>query len=146
MANAQKAEQLKGRASIKAGSHQPGEGLVQTPAQKAAAGPQPEPTTVKMDVLRDGSFMGEYYHVGETIDAVPEEHVETLTLSGFAARADRAELAQQARDQHAKDQADAEQAATNKTASREARRTANATAVKPMDTQDVPGGEPPQQA
>ena len=42
--------------------------LHQTPAQKAAAGPQAEPKTVKMGILRDGSFNGTYYHAGESAE------------------------------------------------------------------------------
>lgn len=132
------AEQLTGRASILAGTHVPGEGYQATPAQKAAAGPQPEPKTVTMDVLRDGSFQGEYYHVGDTVD-VPEAHLEALTLSGFAARSDRAALAQQARDDAAKDKADADQKAADKAAARN--RTGRSTAVAPLGTRDLPGAE-----
>lgn len=132
-----KADQLTGRASIRAGSYQPGEGLQLTPSQKAAAGPQPEPETVTMDVLRDGSYGGEYRHTGDTVE-VPADHVETLTLSGFAARADRADLAQQARDEQAKDRA-ADQAAATK------RGGVRATAAAPLSTTDMPGAEPRQQ-
>src|SRR3954465_4705230 len=74
--------------SLHYGSSQPGEGVLLTPSQKAALGPQSEPQTVQMDVLRDGSFQGEYRHTGDTID-VPVDLVETLTLAGFAARTDR---------------------------------------------------------
>lgn len=128
---------LTGRASITAGTHIGGE-LKMTPAQKAAAAahPQAEPKTVTMDILRDGSFNGEYYHTGETAD-VPEQHVEALTLSGFAARADRAELAQKARDASAKDAAD-EAAAVEKKA---AARGKKSTAVAPLTTADVPGAD-----
>lgn len=126
---------LTGRASIEAGSFIPGEGLQQTPAQKAAAGPRPEPKRVAMEVLRDGSFGGEYYHAGETLDA-PEDQAETLTLAGFAARADRVQRAQEARDARERDAADAKAVAEKKGARR-------STAVRPMGTQDVPGAEPP---
>jgi len=78
------------QASIRAGSYQPGEGLIQTQSQKDAAGAQPASNPVSMDVLRDGSYGGEYHRVGSTID-VHADHVETLMLSGFAARADRAQ-------------------------------------------------------
>jgi hypothetical protein len=94
MADEQK-DQLTGKASIRAGSYQGGE-LQLTPSQRAAMGPQPTAKTVSMDVLRDGSFASEYHHVGSTID-VPEDQVETLTNSGFAARADRVEAATAAR-------------------------------------------------
>lgn len=142
MADVNKPESLTGRASILAGTWIDGE-LQQTPSQKAAAGNQPAPKTVKLDVLRDGYFMGEYYHVGEVAE-VPEEHVEHLTLSGFGARADRAELAQQARDVAAKDKADADQRAADKATARDARRAAaKSTAVAPLTTHDVPGAEPP---
>lgn len=134
MADEKKSDQLTGRASIQAGTYVGGE-LQQTPSQKAAAGKQPELKTVTMDILRDGSYDGEYRHTGDTID-VPEDTVETLTLAGFAARADRAELAQQARDDAEKDRADAEQAAADKAA---ARKSGKSTAVKPMTTHDVPG-------
>lgn len=83
--------------SLRYGSAQPGEPVLLTPAQKAAQGPTTEPKTVQMDVLRDGSFGGDYYHAGETVP-VPEDLVDTLTLAGFAARADRVERAQTARD------------------------------------------------
>lgn len=134
-----KSDQLTGKASIYAGTHLDGE-LQMTPAQKAAAGPQPEPKTVTMEALRDGSFNGASYHAGDSVD-VPEAYVEALTLSGFAARADRAEVAQQARDAAAKDQADAEKAAAEKAAGRKGR----STAVKPLTTHDVPGAEPPKE-
>lgn len=130
-------EQLTGKASIYAGTHIDGE-LQMTPAQKAMAGPQPEKKTVAMEALRDGYFNGESYQTGDTVD-VPETHVEALTLSGFAARSDRAEVAQQARDAKAKDAADATAAAEKKAADRSARRS---TAVKPLTTRDVPGAEP----
>lgn len=131
-----KSDQLTGKASINAGTHIGGE-LQMTPAQKAAAGPQPEAKTVSMEVLRDGSFNGEYYHVGDTAD-VPEQHVEALTLSGFAARADRAEVAQQARDAAAKEQADADAKAA-------AKGKRSTTAVKPLSTSDIPVTEQPKQ-
>lgn len=115
------------------GSTQHGK-LVQTPAQKAAAGPQPEPKTVAMDILRDGSYDGVYHHVGDTID-VPDDHVETLTLSGFAARADRAEVAQQARDTAAR-RAEADRAAAAKRGGK------RSTAVAPLTTHAIPGAEP----
>lgn len=129
-------EQLTGKASIYAGTHIDGE-LQKTPAQKAAEGPQPEKKTVQMEALRDGYFNGESYHTGDSVD-VPEAHVEALTLSGFAARSDRAELAQQSRDAKAKDQADADAAAEKRSASRGRR----STAVKPLTTHDVPGADP----
>jgi len=131
---------LTGRASILAGTHIGGE-YQATAAQKAAAGPQPEAKTVAMEALRDGSFNGESYHTGDPID-VPEAYVEVLTLSGFAARADRAELAQQARDAAAKDAADAEAAAQQKAAAKGKR----STAVKPLTTADVHGAEPPKES
>lgn len=87
---------LTGKASIRAGSYQGGE-FQFTPSQKAAMGSQPAAKPVSMDVLRDGSYAGEYHHVGGTVD-VPPDQVETLTLSGFAARADRAEVAAAARE------------------------------------------------
>lgn len=133
MAKEPKAEQLTGRASIRAGSYQPGEGLIKTPGQKAAEGQQPEPTTVSMEVLRDGSYGGEYRHAGDTID-VPEDTVETLTLAGFAARADRVETAQQARDDAARE-SDADKV----------RQAGRSTAVAPMSTHDTPGAEPAKQ-
>jgi len=117
------------------GSAQPGRGVVLTPAQKAAAGPQPEPKTVTMDVLRDGSYAGEYYHAGETVE-VDEALVETLTLAGFAARGDRVEVAQQARDT-----ADRRAAAAQAQAPK--RRGGRPTGVSPLTTHDVPGAEPP---
>lgn len=122
MADEKKSESLTGKASIRAGSYQNGE-FQATPSQKAAMGKQPEAKTVSMDVLRDGSYGGSYYHTGDTVD-IPADHVETLTLSGFAARTDRAEVAQQARD------ADAKEAEAEK-----------ATAVKPLGTTDVPKGK-----
>lgn len=130
-----KSDQLTGKASIYAGTHVGGE-LQMTPAQKAAAGPQPTPTTVSMEVLRDGSFNGESYHVGDVAD-VPEAYVEALTLSGFAARADRAEQAQQARDAAEKEQADADAKA--------AQRGKRSTAVKPLSTSDMTGDESPKE-
>lgn len=129
-----KSDQLTGKASIHAGTYIGGE-LQMTPSQKAAAGPQPEPKTVAMEVLRDGSFAGETHHAGDPID-VPEQYVEALTLSGFAARADRVSAAQEARDAKAKDDADAAAAAEKKSAKK-------STAVKPLTTHDVPGAEPP---
>lgn len=138
MADETKTNELTGRASIRAGSYQPGEGLQMTPSQKAAAGKQPEPKTVAMDILRDGSFRGEYYHVGDVAD-VPEEYIEHLTLSGFAARADRAEVAAKAREQAAADVA----ADEKKAAERGGRRS---TAAKPLTTHDAPGAEPPKPA
>lgn len=98
MADEQKS-QLTGKASIRAGSFQNGE-MQYTPAQKAAMGDTPKAETVSMDVLRDGSFGGEYRHAGATID-VPQDQVETLTNAGFAARTDRVELAQQTREANA---------------------------------------------
>lgn len=130
----QKTTQLTGRASVRAGSYIDGE-LQKTPSQRAAEGPQAERTTVKMDVLRDGSFAGGYRHTGETID-VPDDHVEVLELSGFAARADRVERAQRARDEQAKDRADEEAAAAKRNPSR--------TAVQPLGTSATSqqGGDP----
>lgn len=140
MADETNTEKLTGRDSITAGTYIDGE-LQMTPSQKAMAGNQPAPKTVSMDVLRDGSYAGEYHHVGGTVD-VPEDHVDTLTLSGFAARADRAEVAQQARDAAERDRTAAETKAADKAAARTARRS---TAVKPLTTHDVPGVEPPKQ-
>jgi hypothetical protein len=100
MADDKKSDSLTGKASIQAGTYVDGK-LQMTPSQKAAAGPQPDIATVSMDVLRDGSYGGEYRHAGDTVD-VPEDHVETLALSGFAARADRVERAQDAREADAK--------------------------------------------
>lgn len=134
---ADKQDQLKGRASIEAGTHLPGEGLQMTPSQKAAAGPQAEVETVSMEVLRDGSYGGEYRHVGDSVD-VPESDVESLTLSGFAARADRVERAQRARDEKAQEQAEAEKKAAS-------RKSGRSTAVAPMGTADMPGGGQPRQ-
>jgi hypothetical protein len=127
---------LTGAAALRAGTFIPGEGYQATPSQQAAAGPQPDPKTVQMDVLRDGSFNGDYYHTGDTA-TVPEEHVEALTLSGFAARSDRVEQAQQARDAKAKD-AEADKAAADKRAASRKR----GTAVQPLGTADVPGAAP----
>lgn len=122
--------------SLHYGSAQPGEGVLLTPAQKAAAGPQPEPTMVTMDVLRDGSYAGEYRHAGDSVD-VPEDTVETLTLSGFAARADRAARSQQARDaKQARVDAQQDLAAKRKGGPK-------STAVAPLTTHDMPGAEPP---
>jgi hypothetical protein len=128
---------LTGAASLRAGTFIPGEGYQATAAQQAAAGPLAEPKTISMDVLRDGSFNGETHHTGDTID-VPEAYVEALTLSGFAARADRVDQAQQARDAKAKEAADAQAAAEQKAAAKGKR----STAVKPLGTADVPGAEP----
>ena len=116
--------------SLHYGSAQPGEGVLLTPAQQAAAGRQAEPKTVKMDVLRDGSFQGETYHAGDSVD-VPEEYVETLGLSGFAVRGDRVERAQKARDA-VKARADAQAAQAAK------RKGTRTTAVGPLTTQDMP--------
>lgn len=111
--------------SLLYGSAQPGEPVLLTPAQKAAMGADAnaEPQTVKMDVLRDGSYGGTYHHAGDSVD-VPEEHIETLTLSGFAVRADRADQAQQDRDF----QDQVRQAG---------RKSGKSTAVKPMGTADA---------
>lgn len=81
--------------SLHYGSAQPGQGVLLTPAQKAASGASDKPNTVTMDILRDGSFNGESYRAGDTAD-VPHDYVETLTLSGFAARGDRVQRSQQA--------------------------------------------------
>jgi hypothetical protein len=139
MADDKRTTQLTGAASLRAGTYIPGEGYQATPAQKAAAGPQPEPQTVAMDVLRDGSFAGETHHAGDTID-VPEHYVEALSLSGFAARADRVETAQAARDARAQDAEAAKADAEKKAAAKGAKRS---TAVKPLGTADVPGAAPP---
>lgn len=117
--------------SLHYGSAQPGQGVLLTPSQRAAAGPQAEPRTVTMDVLRDGSFNGETYRVGDTAE-VPEDLVETLTLSGFGARADRVQRAQQTREAATA----RTEAARNLGAGRRGNRT---TAVAPLSTNDVAG-------
>jgi hypothetical protein len=122
--------------SLLYGSAQPGEPVLLTPAQKAALGPgaDAEPRTVKMDVVRDGSYGGSYHHAGDSVD-VPEDQAETLTLAGFAVRADRVEQAQQDREFH--DQV------------RQAgRKAGKSTAVKPIGTRDAneqPQGDQPNQ-
>lgn len=111
--------------SLLYGSAQPGEPVLLTPAQKAALGPagNAEPRTVKMDVLRDGSYSGTYHHAGDSID-VNEDMADTLTLAGFAVRGDRAEQAQQDRDFHNQ-------------VRQAGRRSGKSTAVKPMGTGDA---------
>lgn len=116
---------------IEYGSAQPGQPVKLTPAQQAlAGGPAAEPKTVAMDVLRDGSFNGAYHHAGDSID-VDEQYAETLTLSGFAARKDRVEEAQKARDLDAKRKAAKEKGGRR------------STAVAPLGTGDLSGAEPP---
>ncbi len=103
--------------SLLYGSSQPGEGVLLTPSQKAAQGPQAEAKTVKMDVLQDRSYNGVSYKTGDTVD-VPEEYVEALTLSGFGARADRVELAKAVRE------------------------SSKSAVAKPLTTHDVLGAKP----
>jgi hypothetical protein len=55
---------------------------------------QPEPTRVTMEALKDGSYDGFPFQVGDTIE-VEEQYVELMERSGNAVRTNRLERAEQ---------------------------------------------------
>lgn len=67
------------------------------PAPPAPSGGAPAgPKTVKMEAIKDGSYDGFPFHVGDTIE-VEEQYVESVQALGMAVRADRVDVADKER-------------------------------------------------